>query len=100
MLVAAGAMALLRIVNVFGTDTVAAYTAATRIDTFASMPAMNISQALSTFTGQNLGANKPERVKKGYTTSLFMASAISVLTTLTIIFFDRQIMGFSHQTVK
>jgi putative MATE family efflux protein len=92
MLVAAGNMALLRIVNIFGTDTVAAYTAATRIDTFASMPAMNLSQALSTFVGQNLGANKPERVKKGYKTSLFMASAISLTTTLIVVLFGESIM--------
>jgi putative MATE family efflux protein len=93
MLVAAGAMALLRIVNVFGTDTVAAYTAATRIDTFAAMPAMNLSQALSTFVGQNLGANKPERVKRGFKTSLLMSAVISILTTLIVVFIGEPIMG-------
>ena len=62
--VAAGMMALLGIVNGFGTDVIAAYTAAGRIDSLAMMPAMNFSQAVSAFVGQNLGANKIERVNK------------------------------------
>ncbi|HBE46467.1 MAG TPA: MATE family efflux transporter, partial [Spirochaetaceae bacterium] len=65
-LVSLGMMMLTRIVNEFGPATMAAYTAAARIDSFASMPAMNLSQALMTFTGQNMGAGKTERVKKGH----------------------------------
>ena len=63
MLVAAGMMALTRIVNSFGTDALAAFTAAGRIDSFAMMPAMNLSMAISTFVGQNIGAGKHERVR-------------------------------------
>jgi len=36
-----------------------------RLDTFAVMPAMNLSAAVTTFTAQNLGAGKMERVKHG-----------------------------------
>ncbi|RUT79003.1 MATE family efflux transporter [Ancylomarina longa] len=56
--VAVGMMALLGIVNGFGTDVIAAYTAAGRIDSLSIMPAMNFSQAVSAFVRQNLGANK------------------------------------------
>lgn len=87
MLVATGLMALSSIVNTFGTTTAAAYTAAGRLDTFASMPAMNLSATISTFVGQNLGANKPERVKKGYRATLLIASIISICTTIVMVFF-------------
>jgi len=92
--VALGMMALFRIVNEFGTDAVAAYSVAGRIDSFAMLPAMNFSAALSTFVGQNIGAQKPERVKKGFESTLLMTSIVSVTVTLSVIFFSRQFMGF------
>jgi len=83
-----GMMALLRIVNDFGTDAIAAYTIAVRIDSFAALPAMNFAAALSTFVGQNLGANKPERVARGYFATWVMTSIISVAVMLVVIFFS------------
>ncbi|MEE4177240.1 MAG: MATE family efflux transporter [Bacteroides sp.] len=91
--VSLGMMALLRIVNGFGTSTIAAYTIAGRIDSLAAMPAMNFSMALSTFVGQNLGANKPERVKAGYRSTLSMTTIISLLVSLLAWLFGRQMMG-------
>lgn len=92
MLVATGMMALSRIVNGFGTNAMAAYTAAGRVDAFAFMPAMNIAVAVSAFVGQNLGANKEERVKKGYTASLVISGIISVITTFIVIIFGNQLI--------
>ena len=80
-LVSLGFIALTRIVNPFGTDAIAGYTAASRLDSFAAMPAMNLSMALSTFVGQNLGAQKPERVRKGYLSTLLIATIISAVMT-------------------
>ncbi len=92
-LVALGFIALTRIVNPFGTNVIAGYTAASRLDTFASMPAMNLSMAISTFVGQNLGAQKPERVRKGYLYTLLMAGAISLVMTAIMIGFRRPLIG-------
>jgi putative MATE family efflux protein len=86
-MVAMGMMALSRIVNGFGTNALAAYTAAGRLDSFAGMPAMNFSMALVTFVGQNLGARKPERVKKGFVATLLLSGAIAVTITLVMLFF-------------
>ncbi len=91
--VALGMMALFRIVNDFGTNTVAAYTAAIRIDSFAGMPAMSLSATLSTFVGQNLGANKPGRVKKGLQATWLMASVVSVIISLAVILFGAELMS-------
>ncbi len=95
--VALGMMALLKFVNSFGTDTIAAYTVAGRIDSFAMLPAMNFSMALSTFVGQNLGAGKIDRVKNGFRATLLMTTAISLAGTFVAIFFGSQIMSLFNQ---
>ncbi|HSV89267.1 MAG TPA: MATE family efflux transporter [Bacteroidales bacterium] len=91
--VALGMMALMRLVSGFGTNTIAAYTIAVRIDSFAAIPAMNFGMALSTFVGQNLGANKPERVSAGLKSTLIMSSIVSLAVTSIAWIFGRQIMG-------
>lgn len=91
--VALGLMALIRIVNNFGTDTLAAFTVASRIDALAAMPALNLASALSAFVGQNLGANKIERIKKGLQATLFMAWGISLLVTISVYLWGAAIMG-------
>ncbi|HJN05698.1 MAG TPA: MATE family efflux transporter, partial [Bacteroidales bacterium] len=85
--VALGFLALYRIVNVFGTPTIAAYSIAMRIDSFAVMPAMNFSAAISTFVGQNIGANKFERIGKGLKSTLLMINSISLAVTIFAVIF-------------
>ena len=90
--VAAGMVALYWVVNQFGVDANAAYSAAGRIDSFAAMPAMSFSVALSTFVGQNLGANRPDRVKTGLRATLMMTSIISISISLITVLFGRYLM--------
>jgi putative MATE family efflux protein len=90
--VAFGMLALLRIVNDFGKDTIAAYTVAGRLDSFAALPAMTFAAALSTFVGQNIGAGKQERVRKGFRATWFITSLISVLVTVLAIVWGKWIM--------
>lgn len=85
--VALGFLALYRIVNAFGTPTIAAYSIAIRIDSFAIMPAMNFSAAISTFVGQNIGANKFERIGKGLKSTLLMINSISLTVTIFAVIF-------------
>jgi putative MATE family efflux protein len=92
-LVSLGFVALARVVNPFGTNVMAGYTAALRLDAFAAMPAMNLSMAVSTFTGQNLGAGKPARVRKGYVSTLIVSLVISVVMTIVMIFYKYQLIG-------
>ncbi|KPU45129.1 multidrug export protein MepA [Oxobacter pfennigii] len=93
MLVSAGMMALTRIVNGYGTDTMAAYTAATRIESFAVMPCMNVSMAVSTFVGQNIGANKPERVKQGFKAGILISGTISLTISIVVILFGKHLIS-------
>ncbi len=91
--VALGMLALYSIVNMFGTDTIAAYSVAGRIDTFASIPAMTFAMALSTFVGQNIGAGKPERIRRGLRATLLMTSVFSLFITALSILWGRGLMG-------
>jgi putative MATE family efflux protein len=90
--VAMGMLAVMKIVNGFGTDVIAAYSVAGRIDSLAGMPAMNFGIALSTFVGQNLGARKTDRVKLGFRATLFMSTALALFTTLMVVIFRRGLM--------
>jgi putative MATE family efflux protein len=90
--VSLGMLAVSRIVNDFGTNVIAAFSAAGRLDSLAGMPAMNFGAALSTFVGQNLGANKPERVKQGLNSTFYMSSALALITSLVVVIFRYQLM--------
>jgi len=79
--VALSMMVMYWLVNPFGTNSVAAYSVVFRIDSFAAMPAMNFAAALSTFVGQNLGANKPERVRTGLISTAVMTSIFAFTIT-------------------
>ena len=91
--VGAGMMALTSVVNRFGSNASAAYAAAGKLDSFAVMPAINISMAISTFTGQNLGAGRRDRVSRGLLSGLAMALAITVTISLVLYFLGDRCVG-------
>lgn len=80
------------IVNRFGTNVIAAYAAATRLDSLAILPAMNFGMALSTFVGQNIGAGKTDRIKSGLKSTLLMSSVVSLAVTSIMVFFGRYLI--------
>lgn len=90
--VSLGMMALLRIVNDYGTNVIAAYSVAGRIDGMAGLPAMNFGVALSTYVGQNIGAKKMDRVKQGLISTLRMSGWTAIITSLLIIIFRHPLM--------
>lgn len=71
-LIAISCMALQRVVNTFGKVTVAAFTTTSRIENIIHQPYGTLGAALSTYTGQNYGAGKMDRVKQGYRKSLLL----------------------------
>ena len=91
--VALGLMAMIRIVNNFDTNVLAAYTIASRIDALAAMPAMNLASALSAFVGQNVGAGKINRIKNGFRSTLFMSAGLSLLVMSGVYVWSEQIIG-------
>ncbi len=78
-LIAISCMALQRVVNGFGPAVMAAFTATSRIEQLIHQPYGTLSTALSTYSGQNLGAKKMDRIKLGFKKSIIMMSIFSLL---------------------
>ena len=83
--ISSGHIAIQRLVNDFGIT--AAFTAAARVENFVLIPIFSFNVGLSTFTGQNVGAGKPDRVRKGFrSTQLMGLSTCIAVAILTYIF--------------
>ena len=81
-LIAVSCAAVQRVVNSFGAIAVAAFTATGRVEQLLHQPYGSWSAALSTYSGQNLGAGKPDRLQSGYRKSLLIMSVFSVIMFL------------------
>lgn len=79
-----GVMSMQSLVNGYGADFMAGFNAANKIDTFAFMPIQSISNALTTYTGQNIGAGRLDRVHKGTVTGITVSVTISLLALIII----------------
>ena len=90
--VALGMVALMGIVNGWGTDVIAGYSAAIRVDNLAVIPSMNFAMALTSFTGQNVGAGRMDRVHRGLKMTLLYSSLTCVLITAVIVLFGSDIL--------
>ena len=88
-MVSIGMMAVQGLVNFFGKDMMAGYAAATKIDSIAVMPILNIGIGLSSYTAQNLGAKIPERVKQGYKAALKIITIFAVCVSILILIFGK-----------
>lgn len=80
-----GFMTLQGMVNGFGSSCMAAYAIVSKIDSFAQLPALNLGQALSNFTAQNLGAKKEARAKKGLRTALLMGVSMTIAISFLVV---------------
>ena len=78
-MIAISCMALQKVVNSFGKTTVAAFSASSRIEQIIHQPYQTLGAALSTFTGQNYGANKMDRVREGYKKSIMIMVIFSII---------------------
>ena len=73
-------------INSFGTDTAAAWSAYGKIDAIFWMIINAFGIAMTTFVGQNYGAGKFDRVKKGVNVCMGIASATTVLLSIVLYF--------------
>lgn len=80
-------------INTFGTVAMAGVTAYNKIDGFIYMPIMALSLAISTYVGQNIGAGRFERVRKGIRVCLVTAVGVSMLMGCIVILFCSRLLG-------
>lgn len=81
-------------INSFGTNAVAAWTAYGKMDILFWMTLTAMSQALTTFTGQNYGAGKYDRLKQGVRVSMAMTAGFTVVISAVMVLLARPILSF------
>lgn len=91
-MIAVSLVALQSVVNGFGEVAVAAYTATSRVEQLIQQPFNSLGAAMSTFAGQNMGAKKLERVRKGYHKSILIVAIFSLMALLVAQFGGHAIM--------
>ena len=80
-------------INGFGEDAIAAFAVYFKAENLIYLPIMAFGQAMVTFTGQNVGAAKYDRIRVGAVKcSIFSAASIAVLAAFALLF-DRMILG-------
>lgn len=80
-------------VNSYGATAMAGYAAYLKIDGFNILPVLSISMAVTTFTGQNVGAKKPDRVKKGMWSALIMGVVYTVIIGVVLLLTSHTVLG-------
>ncbi|WP_434309497.1 MATE family efflux transporter [Hominifimenecus sp. rT4P-3] len=96
MVSALGFIVLQRLVNSFGTPSIEGYAAMQRIEQLAHIPSNSFHVAVSSFVGQNIGARKLERAKKGYRSTVRMGALISISIAVLVLFLDSTLLGMFH----
>ena len=86
---AIGSMVMQSANNGLGSVYVSGFTAAMRIKQFLMCPFDAVATAVSVFCGQNLGARKPERIKRGIREGVFLGVGYGILAGLVLIFGGR-----------
>ena len=93
-LVSVSMISLQKTANSFGDTVVAAYTATMRVEQLIQQPFNSLGTALSTFSGQNIGAGKPERVVTGYRRSMLITAGFGTLMLAVFALTANYIVGF------
>lgn len=87
--ISCGHIAVQRVVNKFYIT--AAIAAASRVENFILIPIFSLNAGLATFSGQNLGAGKPERVRRGLHGGWVMGAVTSAALGTVVFFFGGQL---------
>ncbi len=87
-----GILMIQGLVNSFGTAIMAAFAAAVKIDSFAYMPVMDFGNAFSTFTAQNYGAKKTQRIEKGIKSAVLTAAVFCLIISVAVCAFAKYLM--------
>lgn len=91
-LMSLGMVVVQGLINSFGKDITACFNATMRVDMLVMMPMMTVGLAITTYTGQNIGAARLDRVKEGARAGLMMCLGIGVVLSVALFFFGEYIM--------
>ena len=80
-------------VNTLGVSVIAAYNAVTRIDDFAFTPEQSIGHSITTFTAQNRGAGRKERITGGFAKGLITEACYFLIIFTAVALLNKPIMS-------
>lgn len=97
-IMASAGMVVMNLTNQMGEMVVACNVIVMRVDGFAMLPNMTFGQAMSVYTGQNVGAGKYDRVTKGVKQGTLIGLICSATITGILLIFGRHLFGLFTQT--
>ena len=89
-----------KLTNSFGPTCVAANVIVMRVDGFVMLPAFSFGIAMTTYSGQNIGAGRMDRVIKGAKQGTLFAMSVSAVLSLLIVLFGRNLMAIFTKTAE
>ena len=96
-IISIGNGSMYRLVNGFSDSTpgiIAAYSSAMRLDALIYVPIMGFQSGLASFTGQNMGAGRLDRVRRGFAATLIMSTIVTVTLCILMYIFAESVVGF------
>lgn len=92
-IVSIGMLLVQSVVNGFGSAALAGYSAGSRIESICVVPMIATGNAVATFTAQNIGAGKLERVKEGYKASYKIVAGFAVTIAVAVVLFNGPVIS-------
>lgn len=90
---AVGCLVLQSAINVFGSDVIASFTAAGKVESLVTQPLATMGTTMAVYCGQNLGAGRIDRIRKGLRDAICFSMAFSVLAAAVNFFGGAAITG-------
>ncbi len=88
---AIGVMIVQSVINESGSDTVAAYSVGVKIEQLVTQPLVTLGLAMATFSAQNLGSGRLDRVQQGIRSALLLCILFSALASGLVFLFGKQL---------
>ena len=92
-IIAVGGMIITSVVNGYGVAFIGGFTAANKLYGILEIAATSYGYAMITYVGQNLGADKPDRIKTGMKCAVAVSLATSALIAAVMLTFGKAIVG-------
>ena len=87
-------------INFFGADCMSGWTTYAKVDQLLFLPMQSIALASTTFVGQNLGKNQPDRARRGVKTALILAICATLVLMGPVLYFAPEIVAFFNDKTE
>lgn len=92
--ISVGNIVIQSVINRFGTDVMAGYAAAVKLNNMVTTSFVTMGNGISNYTAQNLGAAKTERIREGFRAGLKIAWTLAIPLVVLYVVFAKSLIGF------